>query len=117
MFLNLLSNAVKYNHEQGTITLDSDIIDNQRLRISVTDTGDGLTGNAIAKLFSPFERLNATNTEGTGIGLVITKSLVELIGGNIGVYSTKDAGSTFWIELILSQEAQNKITTNESQQG
>jgi PAS domain S-box-containing protein len=103
ILLNFLSNAVKYNREQGCITLDSKIIDKQRLRLCVTDTGVGLTEEEIAKLFTPFERLSAeSNVQGTGIGLVITKFLVEIMGGAIGVDSTKGEGSTFWVELALS---------------
>ena len=103
VLLNLLSNAVKYNHEQGSITLDCEIIDESRIRIRVTDTGEGLTKKEIAKLFTSFERLNAeNNVEGTGIGLVISKHLIELMGGTIGVESTPGVGSTFWIEAKLA---------------
>ncbi len=104
VMLNLLSNAVKYNSDKGTITLDSAVSDKQRLRISITDTGKGLTKEDMAKLFTSFERLDAKlNVEGTGIGLVITKNLVELMGGSIGIESTLGEGSTFWIELELVQ--------------
>ncbi|MCK5262131.1 MAG: hypothetical protein KAJ92_00535 [Gammaproteobacteria bacterium] len=106
VMLNLLSNAVKYNHEQGSITLGCEITSDQRICIRVTDTGGGLTENEIAKLFTTFERLNVEhNVEGTGIGLVITKHLVELMGGSIGVESTPGEGSTFWIELNLFEQA------------
>ena len=104
VMLNLLSNAVKYNADNGTITLDCTEIDKQRLRISITDTGKGLTNEDMAKLFTSFERLDAKlNVEGTGIGLVITKNLVELMGGSIGMESALGEGSTFWIELELVQ--------------
>jgi len=103
VLLNLLSNAVKYNHAQGRITLDCEIIDESRIRIRVTDTGEGLTEKEIAKLFTSFERLNTeNNVEGTGIGLVISKHLIELMGGTIGVESTPGEGSTFWIEAKLA---------------
>lgn len=103
VLLNLLSNAVKYNSDKGVITLDAKVIDEQRLRISITDTGEGLTKEEIDKLFTSFERLNPKfNVEGTGIGLVITKSLVELMSGSIGVESTKGSGTTFWVELALA---------------
>ncbi|GMR07608.1 MAG: hypothetical protein BMS9Abin26_0611 [Gammaproteobacteria bacterium] len=103
VLVNLLTNAVKYNHEHGRITLDGEIIGKQHLRISITDTGAGLTEEEIAKLFTSFERLNTVhNVEGTGIGLIITKHLIELMDGTIGVESTPGEGSTFWVELELS---------------
>lgn len=99
---NLLSNAVKYNSENGTVTLDAKITDENRLRICIADTGDGLPDEDVENLFTPFDRLNSTfNVEGMGIGLVISKSLVELMGGSIGVESTPGEGSTFWFELEL----------------
>ncbi len=102
VLLNLLSNAVKYNRELGNITLDAEVIDKQRLRISITDTGPGLTEEEIGRLFEPFERLNAANNiEGTGIGLIISKQLVEHMDGTMGVESTLGVGSTFWVELAL----------------
>ncbi|MDH5388215.1 MAG: ATP-binding protein [Gammaproteobacteria bacterium] len=103
VILNLLSNAVKYNRDQGCITLSCEVAHEQRLRIHVTDTGDGLTDQEITKLFTSFERLNTVNNvEGTGIGLVITKHLIELMGGAIGVESTPSEGTTFWIEVKLA---------------
>jgi signal transduction histidine kinase len=103
VLLNLLSNAVKYTHEHGQITLDSELISEQRLRICVTDSGQGLRKEEISKLFTPFERLGAGNAvEGIGIGLVITKHFVEVMGGAIGVKSKPGEGSTFWIELPLT---------------
>ena len=100
VMLNLLSNAVKYNRENGSITLDAIELGDRRMRISVTDTGKGLTKDKIDDLFLPFDRLqNGSTIEGTGIGLVITKHLVELMGGSMGVDSVLDKGSTFWVEL------------------
>ena len=102
IFLNLLSNAVKYNSANGQITLDCDVVKEQFIHISISDSGKGLTSEQIDNLFNPFERLDIDNdVEGTGIGLVITKHLVELMGGKIGVESTSGKGSTFWIELKL----------------
>ena len=78
-----------------------------RIRISVRDTGAGLTPEKLAQLFQPFNRLGkeASAEEGTGIGLVVTKRLVELMGGAIGVESTVGVGSVFWIELNLTAAA------------
>ena len=105
VLLNLLSNAVKYNNENGRITLDSELIGEQRIRFSVIDTGKGLTKQEINKLFVPFERLGAgPKIEGVGIGLVITKHLIEVMGGAIGVRSGTDKGSAFWIEMLLANE-------------
>ena len=106
VLVNLLSNAIKYNRENGSVTLDSEHIDKQRLRIRVMDTGKGLTEKEIAKLFKPFVRLDkVNNVEGTGIGLVITKHLVELMGGTIGVECTPGEGCTFWVEFELIKDA------------
>ena len=100
VLINLLSNAIKYNQDNGTITLGAEITDKQYLRINVTDTGEGISEDDIGKLFKSFERLNMQyNVEGTGIGLVITKSLVELMNGRVGVESKLGEGSTFYIEL------------------
>jgi len=101
IMLNLLSNAVKYNSENGVITIDCQSANNQTLRISVTDTGPGLSEDMQARLFTSFERLDAeeTGVEGTGIGLVITKKIVEMMNGEIGVSSRIGEGSTFWVEF------------------
>lgn len=105
IFLNLLSNAIKYNSDHGYVTLDSELVGNEKLRISISDTGKGLSEDDIKKLFEPFERLDALeNVEGAGIGLVITKHLLELMNGEIGVESTGEKGSTFWIELPIAKE-------------
>ena len=103
--LNLMSNAVKYNRENGTMTLDCHETTNGMLHISVTDTGEGIPEVMLGELFEPFRRLRAENAkiEGTGIGLTITKQLVERMGGRIGVESEVGKGSTFWIELPLNQ--------------
>lgn len=102
VLLNLLSNAVKYNREFGQIKLESETIDNKRLRIFVKDTGEGLSVEDLSKLFTPFERFNTINNiEGSGIGLVITKHLVELMGGSVSVDSKPNEGSVFCVELAL----------------
>jgi signal transduction histidine kinase len=103
VLLNLLSNAVKFNREQGVITIGCKAVDNQRLRVSVTDTGIGLTEKELNKLFVPFGRLDGNGyVEGAGIGLVIGKQLTELMGGEIGVESVVGRGSTFWLEFDLA---------------
>ncbi len=99
--INLLSNAIKYNNEGGSVRLSFNTDNPKHLRICVEDTGQGLTAGEIGQLFQPFNRLGQeSRTEpGTGIGLVMTKQLVELMGGSIGVNSTVGKGSVFWIEL------------------
>jgi PAS domain S-box-containing protein len=101
VLINLLSNAIKYNRAGGTVVVDSTSSTPGRTRITVEDTGEGLPQEKLAQLFQPFNRLGqeSGSEEGTGIGLVVTKRLVELMGGTIGVESVVGAGSTFWIEL------------------
>jgi PAS domain S-box-containing protein len=99
--LNLLSNAVKYNRDGGHIYLDVQPAVGQNLRITVNDTGVGIAPDRIDELFQPFQRLGAeySEVEGTGIGLTITRHLVELMGGVVGVDSQVGVGTTFWIDL------------------
>ena len=105
VLINLLSNAVKYNNQKGKIIIDAESINGQHLRLSISDTGSGLSKEDLKKLFSSFERLNAdSRTEGTGIGLAITKHLIDAMGGAIGVESTIGEGSIFWIELPIHNE-------------
>jgi len=100
--INLFSNAIKYNRVHGTIEVKFTLSPPERIRISIKDSGEGLPPEKLEQLFQPFNRLGQeTGTqEGTGIGLVVTKQLVELMGGSIGVESTVGVGSEFWIELI-----------------
>jgi PAS domain S-box-containing protein len=106
--INLLSNAIKYNRANGNVAMTCTLQSPTRVRISVKDTGSGLSPEKLAQLFQPFNRLGAerNDAEGTGIGLVMTKRLVELMGGSIGVTSTVGHGSEFWVELLRSTEAQ-----------
>jgi len=104
VLINLLSNAIKYNRAGGGVIVECNLQDTNRVRVSVKDTGSGLTTEQITQLFQPFNRLGqeSGDEEGTGIGLVVTKQLVELMGGTIGVESTVGIGSTFWVELNSS---------------
>lgn len=116
VLINLLSNAVKYNKTKGTVTFSYQTLPDQRLRINVIDSGHGISTKHLEKLFQPFERLDADKTfeEGTGIGLTLSKHLVELMGGTIGVKSTPDNGSTFWLELdLIHTKPIEIITTSE----
>src|SRR6202166_1930239 len=108
VFINLLSNAIKYNRVGGTVVVDHITSIPERIRICVKDSGEGLTADKLAQLFQPFNRLGqeANGEEGTGIGLVTTKRLIELMGGAIGAESTVGTGSVFWIELNLTAERQ-----------
>jgi CheY-like chemotaxis protein len=104
ILINLLSNAVKYNKTNGKVVVRYKASGNSRLRICVEDTGVGMTTLQLAQLFQPFNRLGRESTaiEGTGIGLVMTKRLTELMGGTMGVDSQPGQGSEFWIELNLT---------------
>jgi signal transduction histidine kinase/AmiR/NasT family two-component response regulator len=108
VLINLLSNAIKYNRVGGTVTVESTLTQTNSIRISVRDTGEGLAPEQLAQLFQPFNRLGqeASAEQGTGIGLVVSKRLVEWMGGVIGVESTVGEGSVFWIELNLTTEQQ-----------
>jgi CheY-like chemotaxis protein len=104
VIINLLSNAIKYNRPQGTVEVKCTATSPERIRISVKDAGAGLPREKLNQLFQSFNRLGqeVRGEEGTGIGLVVSKRLVELMGGVIGVESTVGMGSIFWIELLLT---------------
>ncbi len=101
VLLNLLSNAVKFNRRGGAVTVACTPAGGRRLRIAVTDTGPGIPADRMARLFTPFDRLGAeqTGVEGTGLGLALSKALMEAMNGAIGATSTVGQGSTFWVEL------------------
>ena len=104
VLINLLFNAVKYNRPEGAVVVECSFPVPTSIRISVRDTGYGLTTEQLQQLFQPFNRLGKESSaeEGTGIGLVMTKRLVELMAGNIGADSTEGVGSVFWVEFALS---------------
>jgi PAS domain S-box-containing protein len=104
VLLNLTSNAVKYNRPRGTVRIAC-AMRGDRFRISVADTGYGIAPEHLDRLFRPFDRLGAEvgSIEGTGMGLALSKGLVEAMGGAIGVETELDVGSTFWIELDLAE--------------
>jgi signal transduction histidine kinase len=104
VLLNLLSNAVKYNHDRGRVQVTATPQDGT-VHIAVTDTGPGIAPDAQQSVFEPFERLDAatTDVEGTGVGLALTKNVVQAMGGTIGVHSQPGQGATFWFDLPTPQ--------------
>ncbi len=112
VFLNLLSNAIKYNSENGKLTISCDSSKGRVTRVSISDTGRGLTPEEQAQLFKPFIRIGdqQSEIEGVGIGLVITKKLTELMGGTIGMNSQPGKGSVFWVEFPSDSPLPLKVT-------
>jgi len=108
VLINLLSNAIKYNCDHGVVEVQCISASPGRVRVSILDTGAGLTQEQVGQLFQPFNRLGqeAGGEEGTGIGLVVAKKLVELMNGVIGVESTVGSGSVFWFELVAANAPQ-----------
>ncbi len=117
ILINLLSNAVKYNNEKGTIALSCQRSGNGFLRINIVDTGQGIAPENLSKIFVPFDRLGKENEgiEGTGIGLAISKKLIQEMNGNIGVESKINHGSCFWIELPLVDSSVPEKTLSASE--
>jgi len=101
VLLNLLSNAVKYNRDNGTVTVSWEMAADGGVSIDVTDTGIGIAPDQMSRLFTPFERLGAelTGVEGTGLGLILVRRLVEALGGTLSVQSEQGHGTTFRVEL------------------
>ena len=109
VLINLLSNAIKYNHEQGRVAVDCSPVNGSHLRISVSDTGPGLDPDQVQHIFQPFHRLGRDEEEeGSGLGLALTRRVVEAMQGAIGVESEPGEGSTFWVELPLAQETTHR---------
>jgi PAS domain S-box-containing protein len=104
ILINLLSNAIKYNKDEGSVTVDYIVTLPNRVRISVKDTGAGLPPDKVTQLFTPFNRLGQESGKiaGTGIGLVVSKQLVELMDGVLGVESKVGEGTLFWCELVAA---------------
>ena len=105
VLLNIINNAIKYNKDGGLVTVKATKIENQKIRISITDTGEGIPEEEFFKLFKPFLRIgtNITDMEGTGLGLAVSKKLTEAMKGTIGAESEAGKGSTFWIELLQDE--------------
>ena len=115
VIVNLLSNAIKYNRTGGNVVVQCVAIGENRVRVNVKDSGLGLTPDQLVQLFQPFNRLGKEDTpqEGTGIGLVVTKQLVELMGGTIGVESDEGRGSTFWFTIDAPSDSGGQTLPDE----
>jgi CheY-like chemotaxis protein/two-component sensor histidine kinase len=111
ILVNLVSNAVKYNRPSGSVTVRCTQQSGNRLRIAVIDTGTGIPPEKLKLLFQPFERLGAdmTSIEGTGLGLALSRGLAAAMQGTMGVESEVDRGTTFWLELPVSEAAPSAV--------
>jgi PAS domain S-box-containing protein len=115
VLLNLLANAVKYTPVSGTVSVSHNANGDENVRIGVHDTGPGIPNEKLERLFTPFERLGAeqSNVEGTGLGLALSQRLMQAMGGSIGVESTVGKGSTFWLELPRTKSPLQKLSLRE----
>ncbi len=120
VLLNLMSNAIKYNHDGGRVTLACSEHSEGIMRVSVSDTGPGIVPADQKRIFEPFERLGAeqTETEGSGVGLTLSKALVEAMGGRLGLDSSPGEGTTVWVDLPtvdeVSKDEQARSETSSS---
>ncbi len=112
--LNLLSNAIKYNRLGGNIDISRVMDGHAQVRIGVRDTGHGLTPKELGSLFQPFNRLGQEHGKevGTGVGLVVTKKLVESMGGTIGAESEVGCGSLFWFNVPLARDGTQPVESS-----
>lgn len=119
VLINLISNAIKYNRIQGKVTLSCNKLDDGLLRVEVKDTGNGIAQDRISKFFKPFEWLGVerTNISGTGIGLLISKQLIELMQGEIGVDSEEGVGTTVWFTIPVTSAGDTVIEPTELASG
>jgi CheY-like chemotaxis protein len=117
VLINLLSNAIKYNHPAGTVTATVEHLSERRLRIRVIDTGRGIAPDLLGRLFTPFERLDAAQAgfEGTGLGLALSRQLVDSMGGSLDVSSLPGRGSTFWVDLLTADPATAQVETTDAE--
>ncbi|MGD9390971.1 MAG: HAMP domain-containing sensor histidine kinase, partial [Thioalkalispiraceae bacterium] len=101
VLINLLTNAIKYNHIGGLIDLSCTELENGFVRINIKDSGEGINEEDLPRVFDMFERLGkeGSTSLGSGVGLALCMKLVQMMGGDIGVRSQKEQGSTFWIDL------------------
>jgi len=110
VLLNVVSNAIKYNREAGEVTIACEECSGEKMRIRVSDTGMGIAAEDLKKLFSPFERLKMTHTvEGTGLGLALSKQLIEAMRGSIRIESTAGVGTTCWIEMPIVESPMRQL--------
>jgi signal transduction histidine kinase/ActR/RegA family two-component response regulator len=116
VLLNLLANAVKYTPVSGTVSVSHNASGDEKVRIMVHDTGPGIPNEKLERLFTPFERLGAeqSNVEGTGLGLALSQRLIQAMGGSIGVESTVGKGSNFWVELPRTKSPLQKLSLRET---